>query len=201
MLCLNLGADFTDYATTFIYVQIKHLPFDRNKKVCLQIRIQIKHVANDKGVRGRTKQHHCRHKSASNGPRDASALGKSSSKKIAAYHHHHHHHHHHSHHQHYHQHRNHHRQHNLQLQMVGCSPGRLNLTWALAGQGWTESCLVSIISCGRNLGLNGLLHQTTTPTCLHHQSFNIGTVIMMMIITTIIIIIDTQDSQVDSFDV
>ena len=118
----------------------KHLPFDRNKKVCLQIRIQIKHVANDKGVRGRTKQHHCRHKSASNGPRDASALGKSSSKKIAAYRHHHH--------QHcncYYQHRNHHRQHNHQLQMVGCSPGRLNLTWALAGQGWTKSCLVSII--------------------------------------------------------
>ena len=97
----------------------KHLSFDRNKKVCLQIRIQIKHVANDRGVRGRTKQHHCRHKSASNGPRDASALGKSSSKKMAAYHHHH---------PHYHQHRNHHRQHNHQLQMVGCSPGRLNLT-------------------------------------------------------------------------
>ena len=33
---------------------------------------------------------------------------------------------------------------------------------------------------------------------LHHQSFNIGTVIMMMIIVTIIIIIDTQDSQVES---
>ena len=32
----------------------KHLSFDRNKKVCLQIRIQIEHVANDKGVRGRT---------------------------------------------------------------------------------------------------------------------------------------------------